>query len=94
MSEQRQQATSWTRRRDEKKRRMQEVMRWMSGPILPTDKTVEALEALVVAGDRIEAVGSTAPEGANCCPPMMIMIGRKPAGSGATKTGTNGRSAR
>ena len=26
--------------------------------------------------------------------PMMIMIGRKPAGSGATKTGTNGRPAR
>jgi malonate decarboxylase alpha subunit len=56
MSEQRQQATSWTRR-DEKKRRMQEVMRWMSGPILPTDKTVEALEALVVAGDRIVLEG-------------------------------------
>src|SRR5246127_340116 len=57
MSEQRQQATSWTRRRDEKKRRMQEVMRWMSGPILPTDKTVEAPEALVVAGDRIVLEG-------------------------------------
>src|SRR5258707_161257 len=52
MSEQRlQQATSWTRRRDEKERRMQAVRRWMSGPVLATDKTVEALEALVVAGD-------------------------------------------
>ena len=36
---------------------MQAVMRWMSGPLLPTDKTVEALEALVVAGDRIVLEG-------------------------------------
>ncbi|HEY4049660.1 MAG TPA: malonate decarboxylase subunit alpha [Acidobacteriaceae bacterium] len=36
---------------------MQAVMRWMSGPELPTDKTVEALEALVVAGDRIVLEG-------------------------------------
>ncbi|RZU42210.1 malonate decarboxylase subunit alpha [Edaphobacter modestus] len=58
MSEQRlQQASSWTRRREEKERRMQVVMRWMSGPVLPTDKTVEALEALVVAGDRIVLEG-------------------------------------
>ena len=58
MSEQRlQQASSWTRRREEKKRRMQAVMRWMSGPVLPTGKTVEALEALVVAGDRIVLEG-------------------------------------
>ena len=58
MSEQRlQQASSWTRRRDEKERRMKAVMRWMSGPLLPTDKTVEALEALVVAGDRIVLEG-------------------------------------
>src|SRR5246500_4261109 len=57
MSEQRQQATSWTRRRDEKERRMQAVMRWMSGPVLPTDKTIEALEALIVSGDRIVLEG-------------------------------------
>ena len=58
MSEQRlQQASSWTRRREEKKRRMQAVRRWMSGPVLPTEKTVEALEALVVAGDRIVLEG-------------------------------------
>ena len=58
MSEQRlQQATSWTRRRDEKERRMQVVRRWMSGPVLATDKTAEALEALVVAGDRIVLEG-------------------------------------
>src|SRR5260370_8138370 len=52
-----QQASSWTKRREEKERRMQAVMRWMSGPIRPTDKTVEALEALVVAGDRIVMEG-------------------------------------
>ena len=58
MSEQRlQQASSWTKRREEKERRMQVVTRWMSGPVLPTDKTVEALEALVVAGDRIVLEG-------------------------------------
>jgi malonate decarboxylase alpha subunit len=58
MSEQRlKQASSWARRREEKGRRMQAVMRWMSGPVLPTDKTVEALEALVVAGDRIVLEG-------------------------------------
>jgi len=58
MSEQRlQQASSWTRRREEKERRMQAVMPWMRGPVLPTDKTVEALEALVVAGDRIVLEG-------------------------------------
>jgi malonate decarboxylase alpha subunit len=58
MSEQRlQQASSWTRRRDEKERRMQAVMPWMSGPVLPTEKTVEALESLVMAGDRIVLEG-------------------------------------
>jgi malonate decarboxylase alpha subunit len=58
MSEQRlQQATSWTTRRDEKERRMQAVMQWMSGPLLPADKIVEALEVLIVAGDRIVLEG-------------------------------------
>jgi malonate decarboxylase alpha subunit len=58
MSEQRlQQASSWTKRREEKERRMQAVTRWMTGPVLPTDKTVEALEALVVVGDRIVLEG-------------------------------------
>ena len=32
---------------------MHAVMLWMSGLILPTDNIVEALEGLVVAGDRI-----------------------------------------
>ena len=36
---------------------MQSVKRWMNGPVLPSDKTVEALEALIVAGDRIVLEG-------------------------------------
>ncbi|HEX4170620.1 MAG TPA: malonate decarboxylase subunit alpha [Bryobacteraceae bacterium] len=52
-----QQASSWTRRRHEKARRMQAVTRWMSGPVLPTEKTVEALEALLMPGDRIVLEG-------------------------------------
>jgi malonate decarboxylase alpha subunit len=36
---------------------MRAVKPWMSGPVLPTDKTVEALEALVVAEDRIVVEG-------------------------------------
>src|SRR5580658_4461359 len=36
----------WTTRRDEKKRRMQLVSSWMSGPLLPRERPVESLEAL------------------------------------------------
>ena len=43
-----QQATrSWTTRRDEKKRRMGLVSSWMSGPLLPREKLVDSLEALI-----------------------------------------------
>src|SRR5579859_3640707 len=52
-----QESRSWTTRRDEKRRRMQLVESWMRGPMLPTEKTVEALEALVVAGDLIVLEG-------------------------------------
>ena len=52
-----QQGSSWTTRREEKERRMQTVTRWMGGPILPTDKTVEVLEAVVMTGDRIVLEG-------------------------------------
>src|SRR6201987_4337978 len=58
-----QQATqSWTTRRDEKKRRMQLVSSWMSGPLLPREQLVESLEALVVAGDRIVLEGDNQKE--------------------------------
>jgi malonate decarboxylase alpha subunit len=53
-----QQATrSWTTRRDEKKRRMQLVSSWMSGPLLPREKLVESLEALIAPADRIVLEG-------------------------------------
>src|SRR3981189_3611379 len=48
---------SWTTRRDEKRRRMQLVQPWMEGPILPKAKIIEALETLVVSGDRIVLEG-------------------------------------
>jgi malonate decarboxylase alpha subunit len=58
MNEQIQQSrASWTTRRDEKTRRMQIVRPWMTGPILPTVKTVEALESVVASGDRIVMEG-------------------------------------
>src|ERR1700691_3724166 len=54
----RQQATqSWTTRRDEKKRRMEIVRPWMTGPILPTAKAVEALESVIASGDRLVLEG-------------------------------------
>jgi malonate decarboxylase alpha subunit len=52
-----QESRSWTRRRDEKRRRMQLVQPWMSGPLLPRERLVAALEALLVSGDRIVLEG-------------------------------------
>src|ERR1700678_259002 len=59
MSEQRQQQqpSSWTIRRDEKKRRMDIVKPWMNGPLLAREKTVEALESMIQSGDRIVMEG-------------------------------------
>jgi malonate decarboxylase alpha subunit len=48
---------SWTTRRDEKQLRMQQLQHWMEGPILPRTKMIEALESLVVNGDRIVLEG-------------------------------------
>src|SRR5579862_4479268 len=48
---------SWTTRRDEKNRRMQLASSWMTGPVLKQDKIVEALESVIVAGDRIVMEG-------------------------------------
>ncbi len=44
---------SWTTRRDEKHRRMQLIRSSMRGPILPPERLIEALEALLVSGDRL-----------------------------------------
>ena len=55
MSEQTQQQrpVSWTTRRDEKTRRMQAVKSWMKGPVLARKKTVDALESVIMSGDRV-----------------------------------------
>jgi malonate decarboxylase alpha subunit len=48
---------SWTTRRDEKRSRMRLVQPWMKGPILPTSKIIEALERLIVSGERVVLEG-------------------------------------
>jgi malonate decarboxylase alpha subunit len=48
---------SGTTRRDEKRRRLQRVQPWMKGPILPKERIVDALETLIVSGDRIVIEG-------------------------------------
>jgi malonate decarboxylase alpha subunit len=55
--EQQQTIRSWTTRRDEKKRRLQLISSWMSGPILPQKKLIQALESLIAPGDRIVLEG-------------------------------------
>jgi len=52
-----QQRTSWTTRRDEKRRRLESVKPWMKGPVLERDKMVETLEAVIQSGDRIVMEG-------------------------------------
>src|ERR1700681_1381773 len=48
---------SWTTRRDEKRRRIEQVKPWMRGSILPQEKIIEALETLIASGDRIVLEG-------------------------------------
>jgi malonate decarboxylase alpha subunit len=59
MSEQghRQRSFSWTTRRDEKARRMQVLQPWMKGPLLAKEKIVEALESVLMPGDRFVMEG-------------------------------------
>jgi malonate decarboxylase alpha subunit len=52
-----QQRTSWTTRRDEKRRRLESVKPWMRGPVLAQNKTVETLETVIQSGDRIVMEG-------------------------------------
>jgi malonate decarboxylase alpha subunit len=44
---------SWTTRREGKLRKMAQVEPWMKGKMLPTDRIVEALEALLAPGDKV-----------------------------------------
>ena len=52
-----QQRTSWTTRRDEKRRLLENVKPWMKDPVLAQDKIVETLEAVIQSGDRIVMEG-------------------------------------
>jgi len=52
-----QQRTSWTTRRDEKRRRLESVKPWMKGPVLVQDRVVETLETVIQSGDRIVMEG-------------------------------------
>ncbi|MGF7180874.1 malonate decarboxylase subunit alpha [Tunturiibacter psychrotolerans] len=51
------QRTSWTTRRDEKRRRLESVKPWMRGPVLAQNKMVEALETVIQSGDRVVMEG-------------------------------------
>jgi len=57
MSEQMQTPISWTKRREEKQRRLKAIRPWMRGPLLPRERTTEALEAVIGVGDRIVLEG-------------------------------------
>jgi malonate decarboxylase alpha subunit len=48
---------SWTTRREEKQRRLTAIQPWMKGPVLPREKTIEALEGIIAPGDRIVLEG-------------------------------------
>jgi malonate decarboxylase alpha subunit len=49
---------SWTTRRDAKAKRLAGVKRLTNGRVIPTDKIVEALEALIAPGDRVVLEGN------------------------------------
>lgn len=48
---------NWTSRRDEKKRRLQQIAPWMRSGILPQDRIVDALELLIQPGDKVVLEG-------------------------------------
>ena len=49
--------TSWTTRRDAKRRLLESVKPWMKGPVLAQNKMVETLESVIQSGDRIVMEG-------------------------------------
>jgi malonate decarboxylase alpha subunit len=57
MSEEMQTPISWTKRREEKQRRLMAIRPWLRGPLLPRERTTEALEAVIGVGDRIVLEG-------------------------------------
>ena len=48
----------WDTRRQEKRRRLDAVRHLADGPVLRSDRLVEALESLVVSGDRVVLEGN------------------------------------
>jgi malonate decarboxylase alpha subunit len=48
----------WTTRRDAKAKRMAKLEQVVNGKIIPTDKIVEALEAVIAPGDRVVLEGN------------------------------------
>ena len=50
-------ARSWTTRRDEKARRLASIAGWLQDGILPRERIVDALEALIAPGDRVALEG-------------------------------------
>jgi malonate decarboxylase alpha subunit len=50
-------ATTWSARRDEKKRRMESVRAWMDGQLLQADRIVDALQLLIQSADRVVIEG-------------------------------------
>lgn len=48
----------WSRRRAEKARRLDQVRNLANGVVLPSDKIVAALEALIAPGDRVVLEGN------------------------------------
>lgn len=48
----------WSRRRSEKQRRLAQVRHLADGVVLPTDRIVAALEALIAPGDRVVLEGN------------------------------------
>ncbi|SDO35641.1 malonate decarboxylase alpha subunit [Paenibacillus sp. yr247] len=58
MAEQWQEEHKWTKRRDDKSRRMSSVKSWLDGPILTTDRIIDAMESLICPGDRVVLEGN------------------------------------
>ena len=51
------QRTSWTTRRDKKRRLLESVKPWVKGPVLVQDKMVKTLETVIQSSDRIVMEG-------------------------------------
>ncbi|KRF43608.1 malonate decarboxylase subunit alpha [Paenibacillus sp. Soil787] len=58
VAEQWQEEHKWTKRRDDKSRRMSSVKSWLDGPILTTDRIIDAMESLICPGDRVVLEGN------------------------------------